>query len=166
MWKRLPDASKSEIAALRGSKKAKLYADEDIEEEVVEFFRESGVNITSARELGLRGKPDSFHADLSFKERRFLLTKNAKHYLDDREVPFHRLHGIIAIEGDMGNTSAYAKTLVQVFNFIPYGEIYQGMKIRLSPNESVFRYIDTEGRLMVQRFKNEHGQLFLWVDDD
>jgi predicted nuclease of predicted toxin-antitoxin system len=78
MWKRLPDLSKEEMTGLRGLKKAKLYADEDIEDEVVKFLRDSGVNITRARELGNQGKPDSFHAALAYREKRFLLTKNAK----------------------------------------------------------------------------------------
>jgi hypothetical protein len=43
----------------------------DIEDDVVEFFREQGVNIKGARELGHRGKPDSFHAALAFREKRF-----------------------------------------------------------------------------------------------
>ena len=44
MWKKLPPVSKKELADLRGSKKIRLYADEDIEEEVVELFRDNGVN--------------------------------------------------------------------------------------------------------------------------
>jgi hypothetical protein len=44
----------------------KLYADEDIEDDVVQLLRDVGVNIKSARELGHRRKPDSFHANLSF----------------------------------------------------------------------------------------------------
>lgn len=78
MWKKLEDPTKDEMEALRGLKKAKLYADEDIEEEVVEFLRDSGANIKSARELGHRGKPDSFHAAVSFKEKRFLLNKECQ----------------------------------------------------------------------------------------
>ncbi len=54
MWKKLPDLSTQEESELRGLRKAKLYADEDIEEEVVELFRDNGVNIKSARELGHR----------------------------------------------------------------------------------------------------------------
>jgi hypothetical protein len=166
MWKKVPDGSKQEMSFLRGLRRVKLYADEDVEEEVVYFFREKGVNIKSARELGHCGKPDSFHAALSFKEKRFLLTKNAKHYLDDRTLPFHKVYGIITIEGDMKDTQAYLKTLFQVLALIPYGDIYEGMKIHLSPNEGVFRFIDSKGRLKTQRFKTEDKQIYEWVSKE
>ncbi len=71
MWKELPASSKADIRSLRGMKRAKLYADEDIEEEIVELIRNRGVNIKSARELGHRGKPHSFHAALAFEQKRF-----------------------------------------------------------------------------------------------
>jgi len=166
MWKKLSNATKQEIATLRGSKKIKLYADEDIEEEVVEFFRDNGVNIIGARELGLKGKPDSFHVALAFKKKRFLLTKNAKHYQDDKEVPFDRVHGMIAIAGDMSDTQSYVRSLLWVFDLIPYGEIYTGMKIHCSPSEASFRFVDSDGCLTVKRFKTERGHLYEWVSKE
>ena len=66
---------------------------------------------TSARELGYKEKPDSFQAAHAFKEKRFQLTKNAKHFLDDRKVPFTRLRGVVVIEGDMSVTESYSGSL-------------------------------------------------------
>jgi hypothetical protein len=54
MWKRLADPNKEDKAFLRSVKEGKFYADEDIEEEAVEWIRSRGVNIKSARELGHR----------------------------------------------------------------------------------------------------------------
>jgi hypothetical protein len=72
MWKRWVEPPKHEYKAilrqLQNHKKAKFYGDEDIEDGAVAVLRECGVNITSARELGHRGKPDSFHAALAFDE--------------------------------------------------------------------------------------------------
>jgi len=164
MWKKLPDLSKQEESELRGLKRAKLYADEDIEEEVVEFFRERGVNIKSARELGHRGKPDSFHAALAHKEKRFLLTKNAKHYMDDRIVPFQIVHGIIAIEGDMSDTHSYTKAIATILSLIPYGEVYVGSKIRVTRDEMSFRGINSEGKMTVGRMKTIGNDVYEWVD--
>jgi hypothetical protein len=59
MWRKIPPPSKDDETVLRMSKRMKLYADEDIEDDVVEFFRDQGVNVKGARELGHRGKPDS-----------------------------------------------------------------------------------------------------------
>jgi len=165
MWKKLPNVSKEDMRDLRGLKRAKLYADEDIEDEVVEFLRENGVNITSARVLGYRGKPDSFHAALSFKDKRFLLTKNAKHYLDDRKVPSQMVHGIIAVEGDMGEMDSYTRTLLTVLDLVPYGEAYLGMKIRVSKDELSFRFIDTDGKITRKRMKTEGEIVYEWIDD-
>ena len=130
MWKKLPDLSKQEEGELRGLRKAKLYADEDIEEEVVELFRDNGVNIKVRENLVTEVSRNSFHAALAYKEKRFLLTKNAKHFMDDRIVPFQMVHGIIAIEGDMSDTQSYIKALVTIFGLIPYGEAYVGLKIK------------------------------------
>jgi hypothetical protein len=87
MWKKWVEPPKSQYKAilrkLQNQKKAKFYADEDIEDGEVAILRECGVNITSARELRHRGTPDSFHAALAFKEKRFLLARNGRHYLND-----------------------------------------------------------------------------------
>jgi len=164
MWKKLPDISKEDMRDLRSLKRAKLYADEDIEDEVVEFLRENGVNITSARSSGHRGKPDSFHAALSYKEKRFLLTKNAKHFIDDKQVPFHMVHGIIAIEGDMGEMYSYTRTLLTVLDLVPYGEAYLGMKIRVSKEELSFRFVDAGGKIIRRRMKTDGEKVYEWID--
>ncbi len=164
MWKKIPDLTKQEESESRGQKKVKLYADEDVEDEIVSFLREEGVNIKSAKELGHRGKPDSFHAALAFKEKRFLLTKNAKHYMNDRLVPFQMVHGIIAIEGDMSDTQSYIKTIVKVLALIPYGDTYVGCKIRVSGDETSFRFINSAGKMTGFRTKIIGDEIYHWVD--
>ena len=74
-WRTVRDPSSAEIGEARRYRKAKLYADEDVEDYVVEMLRAIGVNIKSARELpGHCGKDDEFHAAYAKKKRRFLLT--------------------------------------------------------------------------------------------
>lgn len=85
--------------------------------------------------------------------------------MDDKKVPFHRTYGIIVLEGDMSDTRAYINSILQVFDLIPYGEIYLGMKIRLSPSQAVFRFIDSDGQLTVLQFKTARGELYHWVDE-
>ena len=167
MWKRLADPNKEDEAFLRSVKKGKIYADEDIEEEAVEWIRSRGVNIKSARELGHRGKPDSFHAALAFKEKRFLLTKNEKDFFDNAAVPFHRTHGIFAIHGDMSNILDYAIAIEHLLQLIvQYGEMFEGTKIRLKPNETTIRAIDHTGKAYTQRFKHERDGDYIWVENE
>jgi hypothetical protein len=95
VWKKLPEPTAKEMGWTRRLRRMRLYADEDIED-IVELLRMEGVNITSARELGHRGKPDEFHAGLALKQRQFLLTKNDKHFWSDRLLPLHQTFGIVS----------------------------------------------------------------------
>jgi len=168
MWKRWvepPNAEyKSILRQLQNQKKAKFYADEDMEDGAVAVLRECGVNIISARELGHRGKPDSFHAALAFKEKRFLLTRNGRHYLNDREFPPNRIHGVVVITALPGDEDAYTSALAQLSSILPYGELYKGMKIELSANEMKCRYINDAGKMTRTRLSMRKGVLHEWVD--
>lgn len=168
MWKKWAEPPKREYKAiLRGmqqQKKAKFYADEDIEDGAVAVLRECGVNITSARELGHRGKPDSFQAALAFKEKRFLLTRNGRDYLNDHRFPLNRIHGIVVITANPGDEDAYTSALAQLSSILPYGEIYKGMKVELSANEMKCRYITDAGRMVTTRLSFRKGILYEWVN--
>ncbi len=160
MWKKLP------LAAITPQKerRVRLYADEDIEEEVVEWLREKNVNVVSARELGHRGKPDSFHVALAFKKHRFLLTKNGKHFLPNRAVPLDRSHGIIVVEGDMRNMESYARVMTHVLQIIiPYGSHYVGTKFHVQQRHVTMHFRDFKGQQRTQRFSLERGGPFEWV---
>lgn len=166
MWKLLEDITKEELSDLSRVKKARLYADEDIEEEIVEILSGRGVNIKSARQLGHAGKPDSFHAALAFKQKRFLLTKNVKHYLDDRKFPFHRTWGIIVLDVDPSSTADIITAIQRIFDLIGYGEVYEGMKLKLSSEEISTRFIDYTGKKALIRFKLINGEYYQWVDQN
>jgi hypothetical protein len=164
MWKLIDDDSNELNGFLRRLKNAKFYADEDIEDELVRHLRNQGVNIISAKELGYKGRPDSFHAAYAFKKKRFLITKNGKHYLNDRQVPFQMVHGIIVLEGNMGNMDLYNRTVLSLMSLVPYGEIFSGMKIRIAQNEMTFRYINSNGQMVIDRTKSEGGKIYEWVE--
>jgi len=166
MWRKIDPAPRDEMRWLRYMARMKLYADEDIEEEVIQSLRSKGVNIKSARELGHTGKPDSFHSALAYKDGRFLLTKNAKHYMDDREIPFHSIRGVIAVVGSMASTEDYARVFgVMLTYLIPFAEIHQGAKVRVSPKEIVSRFRDYRGRVVTQRIRLEPDGDYEWVDE-
>lgn len=163
MWRKLPPLSKDDEAVLRLSKRMKLYADEDIEDDVVEFFREQGVNMKSARELGHRGKPDSFHAALAFRQKRFLITRNGKHYWDDRAVPMNRTHGIIIVDADPRDTDAYGTTLLNIMDFVPYADMHVGSKMKFSASDLVVKVIDYKGRLTTTHYRSDRTGDYEWV---
>jgi len=167
MWKKWVEPPKPQYKAilrkLQNQKKAKFYADEDIEDGAVAILRECGVNITSARELRHRGKPDSFHAALAFKEKRFLLTRNGRHYLNDRRF-LHRNHGVVVITATPGDEDSYTSALAQLSSILPYGELYKGMKIELSANEMKCRHVTDAGKMIVTRLSMRKGVLWEWVD--
>jgi predicted nuclease of predicted toxin-antitoxin system len=163
MWKKLPDAA----ITRHSERRVRLYADEDIEEEVVEWLREKKVNVTSARELGHRGKPDSFHVALAFRKQRFLLTKNGKHFLPNRAVPPDRFHGIIVVEGDMRNMEPYARAMTHVLKIIiPFGDHYAGTKFHVQQRHLTMYFRDFKGQYRTQRFSMESGGPFEWVEGD
>lgn len=57
-------------------RKARIYADADIEAVLVEFLRGQGVNIVSAHECGYESRDDRFQLAGATRQKRFLLTKN------------------------------------------------------------------------------------------
>lgn len=95
-----------------------------------------------------------------------MLTKNARHYMDDREVPFHSTRGVIAVVGSLANSDAYAKVFVTVLTYlIPFAEIYQGVKIQVSPQEILSRFRDYRGQIVTQRIRLAQGGDYEWVDE-
>jgi len=105
--------------------------------------------------------------DAKRKEKRFLLTKNEKDFFDNAAVPFHRIHGIIAIHGDMSNMLDYATAIKHLLQLIvQYGEMFTGSKIRLKPNKTTVHGIDHTGKAFTQRFKHERDGDYIWVENE
>lgn len=162
MWKKIDNNFKDENIIIQ--KKIKLYADEDIEDEVIEMLKDNKINILSAKELGFKGKDDGFHLNYAYKKKRFLLTKNVKHfYYDDKSTPFQKIHGIIALDGDMRDTINYINVLSKIFDFLNYGEIYSGMKILINSKEIHLRFISFNGRLAELKFIGNES--YEWIDN-
>lgn len=70
--------------------KCKFYADENIEEYLIDYLRDRGYKVVSARELGFNGREDKFHLQQARKEKAVLLTKDDD-YLDDSMFPYSQL---------------------------------------------------------------------------
>jgi predicted nuclease of predicted toxin-antitoxin system len=163
-WRVIPPVTKEEYSSFIREKKLKLYADEDIEEWVVELLRMRGVNIQSARELGHRGKPDDFQAECARKNRRVILTKNGKDFLGDGKLPFNKTYGVIAIDCDTNKENEYITVLARIVDiFVTFGDTWQGQKIRVTPSEVTTRSVDG-GHIVTKRFKVEGRRIFIWEE--
>jgi predicted nuclease of predicted toxin-antitoxin system len=67
--------------------KARFYADEDIETDLIDYIREQGYRVVSAKELGFKGREDRFHLQEARRRKCILLTRD-RGYLDHRRFPF------------------------------------------------------------------------------
>lgn len=55
----------------------KIYADENIEQSIIEGLRRRKIEVISARELGYFGKPDEFHIKKAFEMKAVILTHDS-----------------------------------------------------------------------------------------
>ena len=164
-WQETAQVTNEEMSSLRHLRKAKLYADEDIEEQVVAWLRTRHVNIKSARETPRhRGKPDDFHAAYALRSKRFLLTKNTRDYIDDRKLPWEKTFGVIALSGDLGNIGDYLKALNQVVDtIVPYGAVFEKTKIQVSAMGFIMKARAKTGLIETQRFRTVNGRIDEWT---
>ena len=166
-WRDLPEPEDWQREAARRARKARIYADADIEDEVVEWLRAQKVNIKSARELGHQTKPDAWQAAYALRERRFLLTKNGKDFLSDRKLPWHKLFGLVVVEGDMSNMDDFALAMTHVVRWIvPMGELHEKTKILVHPRGATIRYQSLDGSVETRKFRFERGHFAEWVSEN
>lgn len=128
------------------ARRARLYADEDIPVAIVAMLRHGGTNVLSTAEAGNRGKDDKSQVAYAAKIQRILVTRNLKHFLNDQLVPLRTTHGIIGLDvPDRDADAALGATAIITETIVPYAELYEHMKIRISTAGGVFRFIDRGG---------------------
>ena len=137
---------------LDNPRRIRLYADEDIDADAVQQLRDVGVNVITTAEASNRGKDDRAQAAFARQQKRVLLTRNAKHFMDDRLIPLRSSYGVIALDAVPADTDGYLTALTILYEFlVPWAELYEGMKIKISPGGISFRYIDWRGALVNDR---------------
>ncbi len=105
-----------------------------------------GANVLTTDEAGNCGKDDRFQIAFAARVRRVLVTRNAKHFLDDRLVPLRATHGVIALEMNDRSEDSYLGVTATITELIvPYAELYEHMKIRVSSAGGSFRFVDRTG---------------------
>jgi Domain of unknown function (DUF5615) len=157
----VPKRPRQEMPPASGFRKARLYADADIEADLVTLVRGMGVNITSALEAGYEGRDDEFQLAEAERQRRFLLTKNGRHFLDDRRFPMSKLKvGVIVLQGALANTDAYGAAIRHLLDsVVPFAEVFVGAKVTLSASSITVKQRTYEGKIDVSRFEVRGGLL-------
>jgi predicted nuclease of predicted toxin-antitoxin system len=141
-------------------RRARLYADEMVEDEAIGFLRSNKVNVQSARELDFAGRGDSFHVSHALRTKRFLLTKD-RDFLNDRKFPLNHIPGIIVIKANMTRVAEYATCLNLIVGFVvPYGEIRYGQKIEVTPARLSHHFRGADGQLVDEEFRLRDGKWY------
>ena len=142
------------IYVKKRSGKTKIYADENIDSELIYSLREKyKINIITADELGFKGRDDDFQFKQAYKLKRFLLTCDWD-FLDHKKFPFNQMIGIIIL--DIPNSFpgiGYIHVLLtnEVF---PSGKEIEGTKIVVHKDTLDIHYMNESGKFTKQTFKN------------
>jgi predicted nuclease of predicted toxin-antitoxin system len=86
--------------------KAKLYADENIEANLVRHLRSQGVTVDYAVELGFKPRDDEFHFQEARRRKAILLTKDID-FLDNNKFPYRNMKdtAIVILRTEKGYTA-------------------------------------------------------------
>lgn len=148
-------------------KKAKFYADADIEPIIIELLRDLKFKVQTAGEAGLTGHDDADHVAHAFRHNRILLTRD-RDYLDDRKHPPYRNPGIVVLDIEPMTREGLINALWLLKTVIgPYREIWRESKILISKDGcvTVWQKEFETGKRQKRRYRlNCHGQIQEWVE--
>lgn len=138
---------------LDNPRRMRLYADEDMAPWAVEVLRAGGTNVLTTHEAGNAGKDNRFQMAFAARKRRVLITRNVKHFLDDRLLPLRATRGVIALDVNVNSAESYLSALAITTEFVvPWSEPYEDMKIRISSAGGTLRYVDRTGATQTVSF--------------
>lgn len=164
-WKKL-QITKSELSDLKNAfrKRARLYIDENIEEEITEALKTLGWNIKTYKDFSLAGHPDENHFAKAKQLNRILITQDDD-YWDNRRFPIDKHPGVIILQYQ--NT----KTVVQGIRFIadvivPFAEIWHSSKVKIKGEQViVFSKNTDKGTWETTKYKlDKNGTPFIWCN--
>ena len=137
--------------------------DEDVTVDFAEYLREGKFNVLTVVEAGLGGRPDEEVFQLARRERRILVTRNARDFWDDRRFPLEQTSGIAVLGSERPEAAIYMLRLMGG----KYGDLWRGMKIEFSANgEYRVKQRDAEiGQVATRRMRfRKPGVPEEWVD--
>jgi len=137
--------------------KWRLYADENIEKDIVEALRKAKIDVLwVVEEKSLRKqKDDFFHYKKSNQLGRFFLTKDEE-FWPDRKYPLHKSPGVIIISSQDKDIGALLiillRKLISQYNPAQEPIRLEGIKIRLSEEGIYLRALDPDTQKKVNEF--------------
>ena len=132
-----------------GNSKIKIYADENIEDEIVLYLRSKKVNIKSAKELSYSTRDDDFQFKEAFRQRRFLLTYD-RDFLDNSRYPFNQLFGVIILDNSKADLGLGFIMLVLEDHIIPSGHEIDKTKIIVHRDHVTIYSLDKTNKTVKQ----------------
>ena len=110
------------------------------------MLRSGGASVLTTQEAGNCGKDDGFQIAFAARTGRAIVTRNRKHFLNDRLIPPETTPGVLAIDviGRSEIAELGATAIITEF-IVPYGELYEHMNIRVSTAGCSFRFIGRVG---------------------
>lgn len=126
--------------------KWRLYADEDVEKEIVDNLKSGGCDVLWVKEdSNLRNRDDIFHYKKAKNLQRYLITKDSG-FWSDRKYTLHHSPGviIIATQGiDIGSLLVWlVKSLIQDVESNDDPIYLDGVKVKVSKEGITLKYID------------------------
>jgi predicted nuclease of predicted toxin-antitoxin system len=147
---------------LKARKKWRLYADNNIEKEIVEYLRQEEFDVAAVAEITeLRHQEDEFHYQKARQLDRYLLTHDDD-FWDDRRFPLRESPGIIILPKNDGGDAKYFPVLLRKiverdYNIDNGPRHLAGFKFRLSWDGMTYKASSLAGSTQV-------GETVSWVD--
>lgn len=133
--------------------RVKFYADENVSEKLITYLRERHrVNITSALEMGFRGRDDEFHFAEARRQDRFLLSCD-RDFLDHRRFPFKGMVGVVILDVPTEPPGLGWMSLWLESEIVPSGRGIRGTKIVLHWDRFDFHFVGETGRVKKQTLR-------------
>lgn len=127
--------------------KWRLYADNNIEREIIEHLRHSNMDVLWIAEVPdlRKQQDDTFHYQKARRLSRYLLTRDLD-FWDDQRHPLQCSPGVTIINTDNVISAKYLpillRKLIQDYNPLPEPLYLDGVKIKLDPDGITLKMVD------------------------
>jgi predicted nuclease of predicted toxin-antitoxin system len=140
------------MGILKARKKWRLYADNNIEKEIVEYLQTSGFDVIAVgADPKLRHQEDEFHYQKARQLNRYLLTHDDD-FWDDKRFPLRQSPGVIIIPRNAGGMSRLFPVLLRKiierdYNIDNGPRHLGGVKLRLTWDGITYKSNPPDGSL-------------------